>query len=181
MIHNEKVKITGEVTAKAFDQFGNAKKLFQPNKLWEALKSTFNLDIQIPGLTGYFAFEVVYHNDVTTKGKELIANGMIMAATYMAIGEGTPSGTALGSEIASDGGERATATTSLVTTTSANDTAQWVHTFVLTAPFTITEEGLFDSSDLVTSNMLASWTMPGLGLVANDSVQLTHRIKVEQA
>lgn len=182
MEYNEIVKtITGEVTARAWDKSGNPKKLFQPNKNWEYFKKKYNWDIKIPGLTGFYTYDCVFHNTITTKGKELIAQGMLDAALYMAIGTGTPSSTALGSEITTGGGERATATQSLVTTTTTNDTAQWVLTYVLSSPFTVTEEGLFNGEDPMASDMLTSWTMPGLSLVATDSLQLTHRIKVEQA
>lgn len=182
MLIKEKVKsIQGEVSVEVWDRFGNPKLLFQPNKLWEILKRWFNLDVQIEGITGFKSYSLVKHNDITTIGKSMIAQGILLSATYMAIGTGTPTSTELGSEIVADGGERAIATQSQITTDTTDDTAQWVNLFVLSAPYTITEEGLFDGADPGDSNMLTSWTMPGLGLVATDSVQLTHRIKVEQA
>lgn len=176
----DKVSFHGEVRASAWDKNGKPKKLFQPNRLWEFLKKTFNVDIQIPFFTGHWSYEVVKHNDLTTLGKAMVSQGMITTVTHMAIGIGTPGATGLGSEIASGGGERAAATTSQVTTTTTNDTAQWLNLFVFTDDFLVTEEGLFNGAD-PGDDMFSSWTMAGLDMKSGDSLQLTHRVKVEQA
>ena len=178
-IKTETISYKGEVRAKAWDKSGRAKRLFQPNKLWEILKETFNIDVQIPFITGRWEFEVVRHNDLTTLGKAMVSQGMITTVTHMAIGIGTPGTTALGSEIASGGGERAAATTSQTTTDTTNDTAQWLNLFVFTDAFLVTEEGLFNGAD-PGDDMFSSWTMAGLDMKSGDSLQLTHRVKAEQ-
>lgn len=170
----------GEVRAVAWDKAGKPKKLFQPNRVWEFVKKRFNLDVQIPFVTGNWSYEVIRHNDLTTLGKAMVSQGMITTVTHMAIGVGTPGATALGSEIATGGGERAAATTSQITTTTTNDTAQWLNLFVFTDDFLVTEEGLFNGAD-PGDDMFSSWTMAGLDMKSGDSLQLTHRVKVEQA
>lgn len=128
--------------------------------------------------------ERLIENTITNVGKAEIAALMVAdvggtSFDYIAIGTGTPTATALGGEITSGGGQRrggADVTGSRVTTTTTNDTAQWVTTFSFTASFAVTEEGIFNAASGGT--MLASQSFAALNVVNGDTLQITHKIQV---
>jgi hypothetical protein len=72
------------------------------------------------------------------------------AFTYLALGSGTgaesATDTELGTEIATNGGARVSATVSRVTTTVTNDTAQWNKLFTFTGTLAINECGVLDAA-----------------------------------
>jgi len=129
-------------------------------------------------------------NGITNAGMAevagLIASGItgVTAFGYIAIGTGTtafdPSQTALVTEI-----KRKSATTSRVTTTVTNDTAQWVATFSsadgLTGTSAVTESGIFNAS--TGGTMLARQVFSTLNINwdAGDSLQVTWKVQVKQA
>jgi len=123
--------------------------------------------------------EFVIPNTVVSTGKASAAgllNGVITDFfEYVAIGTGTTSAavgdTALEAEITTGGGERASATTSRVTTDTTNDTARWTKTFNFTAGFAVTESAILDSS--VDGVMLARQTFGEINVVSGDSLALT--------
>lgn len=173
-------KMIGWTEIALFDKNGKAKKLFHVNKLWAFFKKKFNVDLKIPFLFGNWSTRALKFNTITSVGKQIAAQqvgGTTTApVTAIAIGIGTPSATALGSEIASGGGERGAATVSNQTTTTTGDTERWIKTFTFTTGFAITEEGLFDNNTSG-GNMLASQTFSAVNVVNTDTLQITHNVK----
>ncbi len=167
-----------------FDKDGNRKPLFKENALWRFFKKNFGLDVVIPFITGVFTLEVIKRNTITDVGLMLSAkqvNGVTTApVTAIAIGVGTPSSTALGSESTTNGGSRGAATCSNQTTTSTGDTARWVKTFTFTGSLALTEEGLFDNNTSG-GNMLASQSFSTVNVVNTDTLQVTHNVVYNQA
>lgn len=123
-------------------------------------------------------------NTVTAVGRMIIAkqlNGVTTApVTAIALGTGTPSATALGTEITDSGLERGAATCSNQTTTTSGDTARWAKTFTATGSKAVIEEGLFDNNTSG-GNMLASQTFDAINVVATDTITITHNIKFANA
>lgn len=162
-----------------------AKPLFQENSLWKMIKKYFNLDIQIPYITGRFTTSPIVSNLVVTRGKQIVSNqiGGVTSApvTAIALGTGTVSpaagNTALGAEITTNGGSRGAATVSQQTTTVTGDTCQWIKTFTFTGSLAITEEGLFDNNS-TGGNMLARQTFSAINVANTDTLQITHKIVV---
>ncbi|KKT30495.1 MAG: hypothetical protein UW18_C0015G0006 [Microgenomates group bacterium GW2011_GWF1_44_10] len=178
---NTEVKARGWTEMRLFDKDGNAKALFQVNKLWILLKKKYNLDLQIPFLTGMWSLSGIKMNTITSVGKKATADQLggttTSPVTAIALGVGTPSATALGSESTTNGGSRGAATVSNTTTDTTGDTEQWVKTFTFTGSLALTEEGLFDNN---TSGgiMLASQTFSAINVVDTDTLQITHKVKV---
>ncbi len=124
-------------------------------------------------------------NLVVNAGKAAVAgliNGIVTTPfTYIAIGTGTTApaatDTALGNEV-----KRKSATTSRVTTTVTNDTAQLVVTFssadTLSGTQAITESGVFDSA--TGGTMLCRQTFSALNINwdAGDTLQIIWNIRV---
>jgi len=123
-------------------------------------------------------------NLVVNAGKAAAAgllNGVITNFfEHIAIGTGTVAAaagdTALGAEITTGGGARAAGTTSRITTTVTNDTAQVVFTFAFTASFAVTEAGLLDS--ISAGTLLARQVFAAVNVVNGDSLQITWKIAV---
>jgi len=125
-------------------------------------------------------------NLITDAGKagmasRLNGSGAESAFTYIGIGTGTASAgasdTALGSEITTGGGARASATVSRVTTDVTDDTAQAVVTFNFTAGFAVTETALFNASSAGT--MLNRQVFSAVNVTSGDSLQVTIKIDVD--
>lgn len=157
-----------------------AKPQFKNNFIWKFLNKVFKIDIQIPVLTGFWTIGAIAHNTITTKGKEVCAKqvGGVTSApvTAIAIGIGSPSATALGSEITTNGGARGAATVTNETTDTTGDTCQWVKTYSFLGSFAVTEEGLFDNNTSG-GNMLASQSFSAVNVANGDSLQVTHKVK----
>jgi hypothetical protein len=101
---------------------------------------------------------------------------------YIAVGVGTPGATTLGSESSTNGGARrggADVTGTRITTTTANDTAQFVTTFTFTGALALTEAGLFNAAEA--GNMLASQSFDAVNVVSGDTLQITWRIVFAEA
>jgi hypothetical protein len=92
----------------------------------------------------------------------------------MGIGTGTPTATALQSEISSGGGSRAAVTPASATTTATDDTIRSVKTFTFTGSFAITEEGLFNAAS--SGTMPCSRSFSVINVSSGDSLQITHDI-----
>lgn len=157
------------------------KPLFRENFVWRFLNKVLSIDIKIPFLTGIWTLDPIIHNTIPTRGKQIVAEqaGGTTAApvTAVAIGIGTPSATALGSEISSGGGSRGAATVSNETTTTTGDTEQWIKSFTFSSSFAVTEEGLFDNNGSG-GNMLASQSFSVINVVSGDVLQITHKVQV---
>lgn len=99
---------------------------------------------------------------------------------YIALGSGTTAEnktqTALVTEISTNGGSRALANLSRVTTTETDDTAQFVKTFSFTGNLAINECGVFDAA--ATGNMLMRHKFSSTKNVENgDSLELTIKMQ----
>ena|ERR1035437_545699 len=175
-----KVGMKGFTEIALFDKNGNRKQLFHANMLWRFFKKHFDKDFQIPVLFGMWSFKSLKFNTVTTIGKQIAAQqigGTTSApVTAIALGIGTPSATALGSESTTNGGSRGAATVSNQTTTLTGDTERWVKTFTFSGALALTEEGLFDNN-ASGGNMLASQTFSAVNVVNTDTLQITHNVK----
>lgn len=174
----ERTGIKGIVRIELKDRAGNSKKLFQTNKLWSLLHKLFNIDLRISHVTGSWTTNGLFYNTITDAGLAVCAKrlGGVTedAITHMAIGIGTPSATALGSEIATGGGERAGVTPTSQTTTVTGDTIRSTNTYAFTDAFAITEEGLFNASS--DGDMVASRNFSAINVTSGDSLQVTHDI-----
>jgi len=123
------------------------------------------------------------HNIVTSAGKARDAglfNGVFTTPfTWLAIGLGTAAAatgdTALGSEVTTSGGARATATCTTATTTVAGDTAQLVKQWDFTGTFAVTESGIFDAS--TAGNLAARQVFSAVNVVSGDSLQITWKMQ----
>ena len=181
----DSTRLKGTVEIQVVDKYKKPRKVFQDNALWRMIKSFTGLDLKIPYITGFETFKIVRPNLITTKGKEIAADqigGTTTApVTAIAIGTGTTApaagNTALETEITTNGGQRGAATVTNVTTTTTNDTEQWVKTFTFTGSFAVTEEGLFDNNTSG-GNMLARNTFSAINVVSGDSLQITHKVQV---
>jgi len=162
-----------------------SKPMFAENFVWSFLKKTFDVDLKIPFITGYWTKQAVKGNLVVTVGKQAVAQqtgGTTTApVTAIAIGTGTVAAaaadTTLGTEITTAGGARGAATVTNTTTTTTGDTEQWVKTFTFTATFAVTEEGILDNN---TSGgvLLARQVFSAVNVVSGDSLQVTHTLKI---
>jgi hypothetical protein len=173
-------KLIGWTEMRLLDKNGKPKKMFKENFLWKFFKKHFEVDIQIPILFGNWTYDLIKRNTITDVGKMVSAkqvNGVTTApVTAIAIGVGTPSATALGSESTTNGGARGAATCSNQTTTTTGDTARWVKTFTFTGALVLIEEGLFDNNTSG-GNMLASQTFSAVTTADTDTLQITHNVK----
>ena len=157
-----------------------AKPMFKDNFLWKFLHKHFSLDIKIPVLFGFWTTAPIRLNTITTVGKQASAQQIggttTSPVTAIAIGVGTPSATALGSESSTNGGTRGAASVSNQTTTLTGDTERWIKTFTFTGALALTEEGLFDNN---TSGgvMLASQSFSAVNVANTDTLQITHNVK----
>lgn len=122
------------------------------------------------------------HNTITNVGHAagngaMSGQGGYSAFTAIAIGigtQGTPAtATALASEITTNGGARAGATASQITTTVTNDTTSLVHTWTFTGSFAVTEEGIFDNATSG-GHMLAYQTFAAINVVNTGTLKITH-------
>jgi len=177
---NSRSKLIGWTEMRLFDKDGNAKPMFKENFLWRLFKKYFNLDFQIPFLFGNWTTSAIKRNTITSIGKKISADQAggttTSPVTAIALGVGTPSASALGSESTTNGGSRGAATVSNQTTTTTGDTERWVKTFTFTGALVLTEEGLFDNNT-TGGLMLASQTFSAVNVVDSDTLQITHNVK----
>lgn len=174
----DKTGMKGIVELKLYDAQGNAKSLFQPNKVWDTLNKLFKADVRIPFITGMWTKASVVYNTVTTAGlsecAKLLGGVSADPISHMAIGIGTGGTTTLNSEIVTGGGERVAVTPTSETTTSTGDTAQSVNTFTFTGTFAVTEEGLLNNAS--GGDLIAYRTFSAINVASGDSLQITHKI-----
>jgi hypothetical protein len=202
MNHAGLLTIDANVVLKHLDRFGNAKPIFQENKLLIALIDNGILSplwintlpgriVSHLGIFGFWSDEKDAHNLITTVGNAAVAgliNGVGSVATFASIGQGTGvtaaaiGDTALQTGVtaggAGDSGVHAvaSATASLVTTTGTNDTAQFVGTVSETATIAITESGVFNAT--TNGTLLCHQVFSAVNVVSGDSLQFTWKIKV---
>jgi hypothetical protein len=174
----EKAGVKGIVRIQLQDKDGNRKPLFQNNKIWDVVHNIFGVDAKIPFITGRWTYERVAYNTITNAGlsecAKLLGGVTADPISHMAIGIGTPTSTALGSEITTGGGARTSVTPSSQTTTTTGDTIRSTNTFSFTGTFAVTEEGLFNAVSL--GDMIASQNFSAINVANGDSLQITHEI-----
>lgn len=181
------------------DADGNVKPIFQENKIcrWLLSRGIINplwinrwYAVLLTPILGFWSTSKVYKNLVVDAGKAGVAsriNGAGGEAVFDKIGWGTGTvapaagDTALGAEKQADATTATTthvvsaATTSRVTTTVTNDTAQDVGTVAATGSGAITESGVFNAATAGT--MLCRQTFSAVNVVNGDSLQFTWKIK----
>ena len=141
------------------------------------------IEMVLKDMYGKVKEERLIKNTIPDAGKALLAALMITdvgaaGVDYIALGVGTPSATALGSECVTNGGTRrggADVTGALDTTTTTNDTAKFTTTFTFTGSLGLYEEGLFTAA---VGTMMASQTFAILNVVSGDTLAITHKIAV---
>ena len=173
------------------DKDGNIKPLFQPNGLClflikKGLLSPKSERIKnIPFLFGNWRDSMVIANLITNTGKAGVASringaGAEAAFTYIAIGIGVAAAaatdTTLESEITTNGGQRAAATPTRITTTVTNDTARNIVTYTFTGAFAITEAGELNAASV--GVLLNRQVFTAVNVVSSDSLQITIDVSV---
>ncbi len=170
------------------DRNGIAKPVFQENNLFRFLLKHGIVSPhawKIPFLLGHWSDKKVVRNLVTTVGKALVAglingSGTPAAATYIAVGTGTNAAnvadTTLQTESATAGLSRAAGTVSLVTTTTANDTAQILKSFSVTGTVAVTESGVLNAASVGT--LLCRQVFSAINVVNGDTLQITWKVAV---
>lgn len=154
--NDEGFKLSGKVSYKLFDKFGNLKEERNdiPNLIVNAGKA------QVAGL--------------------ILADVAGTAFDYIAIGTGTNAAaatdTTLQTEITTGGGARAAGTGTRVTTSVTNDTAQLVVTFNFTSSFAVTESGILNASS--SGTMLCRQVFSAINVANGDSLQITWKVQV---
>lgn len=124
-----------------------------------------------------------YHNLVTNAGFAGISSRLGASSTaifnYIAIGIGTTAAavtdTTLQSEITTNGGQRAAATVTQVTTTIANDTTQLDYTFVFTGSFSVSETGVLNAASGGT--LLNRKVFTAYPVISGDRLRILHQFK----
>ena len=189
------------VVMRLLDRDGNAKPIFQENNICIALldrgiisphwiNTFFGQIVSHLFVLGTWGKEKNAHNLITTVGKAAVAgliNGVGSVPTFVSIGQGTgvtaaaAGDTTLGTEVKADGTAAAgvhavaSATATLVTTTTTNDTAQFVGTISEAATIAVTESGVFNAT--TNGTLLARQVFTAVNVVSGDSLQFTWKIK----
>jgi hypothetical protein len=186
------------VEMRHIDKDGNVKPIFQENLLCATLiKNGILSPLWINGsmasivspFLGKWTFKKEVRNLITTAGKGGISsriNGAGAAAVFDKIGWGTGTtspaagDTALQTEVNASGGASTThviasPTTSQVTTSTTNDTSQWVGTATASGTIAITESGVFNAS--TGGTMLCRQTFTAINVVSGDSIQFTWKVQ----
>jgi hypothetical protein len=132
-----------------------------------------NCDIIVKSADGSVKDERHIHNTTTNAGKygladQILASPSLGKPTHMAVGTGTPSSTALGTE--SDRNAFTSKTRNNAVVTIIGDWAAG------DATATITEAGLFDAAS--TGNMWASASFSAITKAAGDTLQITWTLTV---
>lgn len=142
--------------------------------------------LRIPFLTGNYVTSLTVSNLITNAGAAGVASringsGAEAAFTYIAIGTGATAAavtdTTLQTEISTNGGQRAAATASRVTTDVTNDTARLVNTFTFTGSFAVTEAGALNAAS--TGTLLNRQVFTAVNVVSGDSLQVTINVDVD--
>ncbi len=181
-----KLHLTENVTYRVFDKNGKPKKIFKENKFWKWIKKLFNLDLQIPFLTGNWDYSKTLANLIPTAGKAGVASringdGAEAAFTYLAVGTGAVAAdaadTALGGEIVDSGLARAAATCSRVQTDTANDIAQLLKSWSVSGTKAVTECGAFNAAS--DGTMLGRQVFSAINVISGDTLQITYKFDID--
>lgn len=143
------------------------------NVLANSSKIKYTLKIELKDQFGKTKLERLIHNTVTTAGKNMIADRLLASPTlgvptHMAIGTGTPTGTALGTELdrnALTSKNRSGAVVTMVADWAAGD-----------GTGAITEAGIFDASS--TGNMHLSASFSVINKAAADTLSISWTLTI---
>jgi hypothetical protein len=133
---------------------------------------------------GKLLSEETIDNTITTVGIREVA-GLINEVTsggfkWIGLGSSSTSAVAANTDLAAvitaAGLARAAATCTRTITTTANDTAQLVHTFTATATQAVREAAIFDAS--TSGIMLARQTFAAKNMESSDTLVVTYKTKV---
>ncbi len=127
-----------------------------------------NVLIEVRDASGELKQEVRLHNAVTTSGRngaadQILAGPTLSKPTHMAVGTGTPGGSALGAEVDRNAFTSKTRSGAVVTMVATWGTGEAVGG--------LTEAGIFDSG--AAGNMWCSATFPVVNKGTNDTVTFT--------
>lgn len=126
-----------------------------------------------------FGFFTRYHGDlIVNAGIADIAQLIYDQYDYVGIGTGTTAAAAADTQLETQVETRVAPTKSIVTTTIANDTAQFSAQFTLTAPRAITESGCFVAAS--GGVMLCRQVFSALNLASGDIVTFVWKIQVSR-
>jgi hypothetical protein len=78
--------------------------------------------------------------------------------------------------VTTNGGQRASATRTQVTTTVTNDTAQYAVTWTFTGSFAVTECGVLNNS--VGGTLLARQVFSAINVISGDTLSITYKVAV---
>lgn len=165
----DNLKATDKATAKLNDQIVNLTDGIEAN----SAKWQYTLKIELRDQSGKVKDYREIHNTVTTAGKngiadQILASPSLNKPTHMAIGTGSPSGTALGTEL--DRNALTSKTRSNAVVTMVGDWAAGDGTGALT------EAGVFDASS--SGNMWLSTTFSVINKAAADTLSITWTLTV---
>lgn len=141
----------------------------------EGLYFDVNMHLQLFDENGKLKDERFEHNTVTTAGKNGVADQILASPSltkmgWMAVGTGSPSGTALGTEIARVVFDSKTRTNAVVTV---------IATFAAgTGTGALTEAGTFDVVTAASGNMWMSASFSVINKAAGDSLVITWTLTV---
>jgi hypothetical protein len=143
-----------------------------------------NVEFIIRDKNGKIKDKLVVKNQTTKVSLAVISARIAGIAAdpfdYIAIGEGitpaTADDTALESEITTGGGERVQVTPTQLTTTETNDTFQINKTVSFTAPFNVSEAGIFNAAS--GGVMMSRVVRAPSPMIATDNLEITWKIKV---
>jgi hypothetical protein len=112
--------------------------------------------------------KAIFHNRLKGTGTEPV---------YTAWGTGAGTAAIADTTLFTESAEaRVAGTSSVVTTTTTNDTYQVVGTMVATAGRTITNAGLFDAS--TSGNLFMKGDFTGVALNSGESIQFTQQVQL---
>lgn len=176
------------------DPRGNVKPVFQEYRLAQFLIRKGYLSPLwinrwyaplISPVLGYWSATKRVRNLVTNAGfagsaGRLMGSGSPAAFTYIAVGTGATAAnatdTALQTETSTSGLGRANSTTSLVTTTVTNDTAQLTNTFSVTGTVAVTESGILNAAS--SGTLLTHQVFSAINVISGDSLAITWKVQM---
>ena len=148
-------------------------------QLAEGLKVSGKFWFCVYNNRGELKEERVVDNAITTTGLAsvaalLVADKAFTGYDYIGVGTGTTAVASADVALQAEVGRMAT-TGTVVTTTSALDTAQFVAQTTFGASFAITEAGVLNASS--SGNLLCRQTFAAINVVSGDSLQITYKVK----
>lgn len=148
----------------------------------ENLSVKGSVKIEVHDENGVLKEEHFYDNLVVTTGRSYVTSRMKDASatvmSHIGIGTGAVSPATGDTTLGAEQGTRVASTVTQVTTTTANDTIQYVSQFIANNPATpqaITEAGIFNASTVGT--MLSRVTFAAINKAIADTLTITWQIK----